>query len=61
MNGLAGVVKKNSSTSGEAASGGIFFYHNCQAMNGEKLWRAQELEWVMEFLDAVSKISEIFA
>ena len=29
MNGLAGVVKKNSSTSGEAASGGIFFYHNC--------------------------------
>ena len=35
MNGSAGVVKKNSTTSGEAARGGIFFYHNCWAMNGE--------------------------
>ena len=29
MNGLAGVVKKNSTMSGEATNGGIFFYHNC--------------------------------
>ena len=28
-NGLAGVVKKNSTMSGEATNGGIFFYHNC--------------------------------
>ena len=28
-NGLAGVVKKNSTMSGEAKNGGIFFYHNC--------------------------------
>ena len=28
-NGLAGVVKKNFPKSGEAASGEIFFYHNC--------------------------------
>ena len=27
--GLAGVVKKNSTMSGAAASDGIFFYHNC--------------------------------
>ena len=29
MNGLAGVVKKNSTMSREAANGGIFIYHNC--------------------------------
>ena len=29
IHGLAGVVKNNFSTSGEAASGEIIFYHNC--------------------------------
>ena len=29
MNGLAGVVKKNSTMSREVANGGIFIYHNC--------------------------------
>ena len=29
FHGLAGVVKNNFSTSGEAASGEIIFYHNC--------------------------------
>ena len=29
MNGLAGVVNKKSTMSGEAANGGFFVYHNC--------------------------------
>ena len=33
--GIAGMVKLYSPTSGEAVRGGIMFYHNCYAINGE--------------------------
>ena len=44
MNGGAGVVKINFPMSGEAVNGGIYFYHDCCAMNGENIIC---LEWWM--------------